>query len=307
MSEKITDVNALREAASALNEEARLNFRDPSWRFEKAAEMTEVIYEGFDHENVVSLLTEVENIGWNDQPTFREVRGLKAFWVARGGYIQESQITEDVTDVPREIIGFHVSEHEDKLESNFSSVSRNIIDLGIQRLDAEINRWVLSMFRAGIDVGNPNYHSASGLSLATVNAALASVRDASRTREVSIVGRATMTDQFVYNILGSSSNGSGYLPETNEDLIRRGVLGTYMGAKIVSLKNYTDENNVPFVPANELYIVARDAGKTWFLGGMKSNEWMDPAVDYWHFKARKEVASALIRPERAARIIDTSV
>lgn len=307
MSNRNEEYQAIKEATAALNEEARLNFRDRSWREARALEMSEQIFEGFEHENIVSLISEVSNLAWNEQPTISEVRGLKAFWIARGGYIQESQIVEDVMDIPREIIGFHVSEFEDKLEINFSGVARSIIDLGIQRVDAEINRWVLTLLQNGIQPADPNYHAVTGLSLDAVRQSLASVRDASKTREVAIIGRATMTDQFVYKLLGTDGNGSGYIPETNEEMLRRGVLGTYMGARIVTLSNYSDENGVPFIPANELYVVARDASRTFFLGGMKSNEWMDPATDYWHFKARREVASALIHPDRAARIVDSTI
>ena len=103
------------------------------------------------------------------------------------GSIRTSNIVLLGAAIP--FLGISAEKIENGIQNIFGKKGQEIIDLGIQRLDAEINRWVLSMFRAGIDVGNPNYHSASGLSLATVNAALASVRDASRTREVSIVGR----------------------------------------------------------------------------------------------------------------------
>ena len=307
LSKEASERNELRELAKALNEEARENFGDAGWRRDRAVELTETISEGFDHENVISLMSDVEYIGWEDQTVVSEVSGLKAFFVARGGYIEESELKENKFAIPREIAGFHVTALQDKLEANFAGTTRAMIDLGVQRLDATINRWFMTMVQNAVGSGHPNYVSASSLSLNSVNQVLARVRDASRSRDVAIVGRSTMTDQFVYQILGTNNNGSGYLPQTNEDLIRRGVLGSYMGANIVTLNNYADENNRAFVPANELYVVAKDASRTFFPGGMRTNEWLEQANDYWHFRARKEVASAVIHSDRLGRIIDTSV
>jgi hypothetical protein len=305
---KDSDLEALRQATEALNEEARLNWDNDAWRKDQAKIMTETIYEGFDHENIISMLSEVYNLGWQDRATVSEVRGLKAFWVARGGWIDESQLKEDVFEVPREKIGFHVSAYEQKLEANFAATSRALIDLGIQRMDAEINRWFFSLIQNAIGPGDANYHAAGGLSLETVNNALSSVRDASKSREVAIVGRSGMTEQFVYNLLGSNGgNGTGFIPNLNEDMVRRGVLGTYFGAPIVSLTNYVDTDDEPFLPANELYVVARDASRTFFWGGMRTREWVEEANDYWHFKATKEVGSVVHRPERIHRIVDTNI
>lgn len=301
------EIEALRQATEALNEEARLNWDNDAWRKEQAKIMTETIYEGFDHENIISLLSEVVNLGWQDRATIAEARGLKAFWVARGGYIDESQLKEDVFEVPRDMIGFHVTAYEQKLEAGFAQTARSLIDLGVQRMDAEINKWFLTSVQNAVQPGDPNYHAAGGLNLQTVNQALAAVRDESKSREVSIVGRSSMTDQFVYEILGNNPTGSGYLPTTNEDLLRRGVLGTYFGANIVSLTNYTDTNDMPFIPNNELYVVARDASRTFFWGGMRTREWTEEANDYWHFKATKEVGTLVHRPERIHRIVDTSL
>lgn len=293
------------EAVERANKEAFENWDNPAWRREMAQEMTETIYEGFQHENLLGLMAEVENAPFGGRVFVKEVRGLRAFWVARGGYIEASTMRSDVMEIPRDTIGFHVYEFEDKLMTNFSETQANLTDLGVQRLDAEVNQRVLHLFQAAIGVGHDSYVSGSGLSLAALNTALREVRDASRNRAVTIVGRATMTDQIMDSLVGSN-NYPAFLPETNEALLRLGVLGTYRGARIITLTNYLDDQDVSFFPANELYVVAQDASKFAFWGGLMSKEFVEQDNWYWHYLARRDFGGVVHRPDRIRRIVDTS-
>lgn len=301
------ELDALRKKVEILNEEARLHFDDPQWRRERAQEMTETIYWGFQHENLLGIMSQVENLPFDGRAFVKEVRGLKAFWVARGGHIEASTLHAEVMEIPRDTVGFHVTEFEEKLETNFAETAATLVDLAVQRMDAVVNQRVFSLFQAAVPSSSPYYVSSSGLSLAALNSALVAVRDASRTRQVNIVGRPGMTEQIVDQLLGTSRNGSGFLPATNEDMISRGLLGTYRGANIISLTNYLDENDQPFVPGNELYVISTDASKFAFWGGMKSKEYVEEDNWYWHYIGKKDFGGVVHRPNRIRRIIDTSL
>lgn len=298
---------ALREKIALVNRDAAENWDNPTWRREMAQEMTETIYEGFDHENLLGLMAEVENAPFDGRVFVKEVRGLRAFWVARGGYIEASTMRAQVMEIPRDTIGFHVTEFEDKLRTNFAETQSTLVDLGIRRLDAEVNNRVLSTFQAAIPDTSPYYIDDSGVSLAALNTALREVRDESKVFDLAIVGRSTMTDQIMDELLGASYNGSGFLPETNEQLVQRGVLGTYRGAKIITLRNFQDDEDVSFFPANEMYVIARDASKFAFWGGLMSKEYVEDDNWYWHYLARRDFGGVVHRPERARRIVDTSL
>lgn len=293
------------ETIQRANEEAGANWDNPQWRHEMAQEMTETIYEGFAHENLLSVFAEVENAPFGGRVFVKEVRGLRAFWVARGGYIEASTMRSDVMEIPRDTIGFHVYDFEDKLMTNFGETQANLIDLGIQRLDAEVNQRVLRLFQAAIPSNSDYYISGSGLSLSALNTALREVRDSSRQRQVTIIGRATMTDQIMDQLVGSNSYPA-FLPNTNEELLRLGVLGTYRGAQVVTLTNYMDDTDASFWPANELYVVATDASKFAFWGGLMSKEFTEQDAWYWHYLARRDFGGVVHRPDRIRRIIDTS-
>lgn len=299
--------DSLREKVEKANEEARANWDNPQWRHEMAQELTETIYRGFEHENLLSLFTNVENAPFDGRVFVKEIRGLKAFWVSRGGYIEASEIKSEVMEIPRDTIGFHVFEFEDKMRINFSETSQSLINLAQKRMDAQVNQRLFSLFQAAVPSSSAYYSSGAGLSLATLNAALREVRDESMDDQVTIIGRSTMTEQIIDELLGSGSNGSGFLLETNEQLVRRGVLGTYRNAKIVTLKNYDDDNRVPFFPANELWVVGRDASKFAFWGGLMSKQYVENDNWYWHYLARRDFGGVVHRPERLRRIVDTSI
>jgi hypothetical protein len=296
----------LREKLRLVNEEARDNWDDPTWRREMAQEMTETIYWGFEHENLLQLFAEVENAPFDGRVLVKEVRGLRAFWVARGGYIEASTIHSEVIEVPRDTIGFHVYEFEDKLRTNFGETQATLVDLGTQRMDAEVNLRALRLFQAAVPSTSPYYISGAGLALSAINAALREVRDATLDPTVTLIGRATMTQQIVDAIMGTALNGAGFLPETNEQLIQQGVLGVYRGARIITLKNYLDDVRQPFFPANELYVIGRDASKFAFWGGLLSKEFTEEDNWYWHYLARRDFGGIVHRPDRIRRIVDTS-
>ncbi len=295
----------LREKIKRVNEEAAANWSNPAWRAEMAADMTETIYTGFEHENLLSLMSNVDNVGFNDRAHVKEVKGLRTFWVARGGYIEESTMRAEIMEIPRDTIGFHVSEMEDKLMVNFAETQSTLIELGIQRLDADVNARFLALLQTAIPSSSDYYLDNAGLDLTILNTALREVRDTSRAFDITIVGRSTMTDQIIDELLGSN-NGTGFIPETNEALVQRGVLGNYRGARIVTLTNWKDDQENAFFPANELYVIGRDASKCAFFGGLMSKEFVESDNWYWHYLTRRDFGAVVHRPDRIRRIIDTS-
>lgn len=293
----IEDKREAKQLAEAANLEAQENWHNPAWRAEFAADLTESILLGFETETLVDTLVESETTDFNGRVFVREATGLKAFWMARGGYIEASELSAEVVEVPRDMLGVHVWEFDDKFVNNFSDSARTLRDLAIQRMDAEINRRVHTTLSAAVT--GANAVSAAGLSAATLNKAIREVADESKTGEVTIFGRPTMVDQI--------TDFTGYGNETNEEIRQKGVLGVYRGAKIVRLRNFKDEDNLPYIPSNQLWVISRDCGKMAFFGGMKSKEFEDLDNWYWHYIARRDLGLLIHHPERARKITDTSI
>jgi len=283
---------------TAANEEAKKYWNDPQWRRDFAADLTESILLGFEYQTLVDQWLDTERTDFGGRIFVKEAKGLKAFFMARGGYIESSELLSEVSEMPRDMLGVHVYEFEDKFLTNFAESAQTLRDLAIQRMDAEVNRRVRTVLSEAIPSG-PYYVSAAGVAQASVNAAIRAVRDETKTGEVVIVGRATMVDQI--------TDFTGFSDTTLEEIRQRGVLGTYRGAQIVSIKNYKDEDDTAFLPANEMWILGKDAGKVAFYGGLQSKEFTELDNWYWHYLARRDTGVLVHHPERARRFIDTAI
>ena len=294
----------LRAKMAELDARVMADWYDPVKRGKLIEDLAVTIYEGFLHENLLELFTTVESVGEAERITLEEVRGLEVFWVSVGGQIDESRLTEEVWELPRDYIGYHVSELEEKMRSGFSRASANIVQLAIDARDAAINQRLLGLFQTAIPgISSPYYIGNAGLSLPALNTAITEVQDETKSDMVSIIGRATMVNQ----IMDELADLNGFTPETNEEMLRLGRLGSYRGANIVKLRNYRDADDNSFFPANEMYVVGSDASKVGFWGGMISKEWVEQGGWYWHNLGRRTCGMALNHPERVRRIVDTSM
>lgn len=285
------------EIMEAANKEARENWDDPQYRAEFAADLTESILLGFDYETLVDRWIDTERTDFDGRIFVREATGLKAFYMARGGYIEASELTAEISEVPRDMLGVHVWEFEDKFLTSFAESAQTLRDLSIRRMDAEINRRVHTVLKEALAPANTT--TAAGISQAAVDAAIAKVQDESESGNVVIVGRPTVVNKI--------AAFDGFGNETLEEIRRKGMIGVYHGADIITLKNYKDEDGVPYIPNNELWIMARDTGKFAFFGGLKSKEFMELDNWYWHYLARRDTGVMVHHPERAHLLIDSSI
>lgn len=300
------DLAEIREKIRAADEEARDNWFDNDWRREMLRDMVEVIMLGWEHENLVELLAEVEEADEFERITIEEARGVEVFWVSAGGQIDQTRITSRVWELVRNYCGFHVAEFEDKIRSGFSKFQGNLVSAAIMQMDAAVNSRLLRTYQAAIPgPSSPYYVSGPGFTLAQLNTAITEVIDeGSETGDesVTIVGRATMVDQIM-NQLQANNN---FVPETNEEIIRQGRLGTYRGANLVRLRNFRDRNKKSYFPANELFVVNTSAAKVGFWNPIKAKEWTEEGGEYWHSWAKRQAGFAVWRPARARRFVDTS-
>jgi hypothetical protein len=290
--------------ADKLNAEAKENWHNEQWHRQVAADLESTFDYGFTFDNNFGQYIEVRNVGETDRIVIRERKGMKVFWTSRGGYIEESQLTEERFTVPRDTVGFHVSEHIDKLRLNFADTIDSLVALGQQRLEAETNRRILSLAKAATPDGGDYAVSVNGLTKDVLDQAIREVRDAIRPDgsgavPVTILGRAAIMDTIL--------DFAGYTNEANDEIRRTGALGVYRGANLRTLDNYTDEDGASFQPGNELWVLGGNAGVFALYGGLQLKTWDENTVDYRHYRARRDMGGLIHRPEVIRRITDTSV
>jgi hypothetical protein len=297
-------------AKAALNQEAKANWHNESWHREMASVIAERFDYGFEFNNLFGTYFQVQTAGEFDTVTITERRGMQVFWTARGGYIDETQLKTERFDIPRDTVGFHVSEFADKLRANYAETLEELISLAEQRLDAEVNRRMFNLLQAAVPSSSPFYVNAtSGLTKTMIDTALREVADQVKPNNgvmppITIAGRAQMIDQISDVVTDAAAL---FDPEATAEIRRRGRLGVYRGANIVRINNYTDENDLSYIPANELWVFGGTVGKFVRYGGMQTKSWEENTADYRHYRGRMDVGGLVYHPEYSRRIVDPTV
>jgi hypothetical protein len=196
-------------------------------------------------------------------------------------------------------MAFHVFEFEDKLLSGFAKQTSELRNLAVRRLEWGTTNAVKNLAQAAIPNGSPYYVSGVGVSQAALNQAIREVQDESKTDGVAIFGRSTMVDQIM--------DFPGFADEALEEIRNRGRLGRYRGASVIQARNWQDEDGASHIPANEMWVMSRDFGKFAFYGDIKTKEYIEQDNWYWHYIGRRDFGGVVHRPERARRVIDTSI
>jgi hypothetical protein len=287
------------ELIEKVNAEAAANWQDPAWRRDMAAVLTQSILEGFTFETFYDQIVRTERVGFTDRVFLEEETGLEVFYTAKGGHIEASAMVSEVMTLPRDTLGFHVYEFEDHMEAGFAKTAAQLRSLAVRRLDAGVHKELRLLVEAAIDSGSPYYISGAGVSETALKQAVREVRDESETGVVTIMGRSAMVDQI--------TDFTGYADEALEEIRKRGRLGVWRGASIVSIRNWKDQNGVSFAPANEMYVVADDSSMMALYGGIKTKEYVEDDNWYWHYIGRQDFGGVVHRPERIRRIVDTAI
>ena len=203
-----------------MNKEALDNWGNEAWHRQVAADIANSLDYQFTFENLFSTYFQVETVGEFDRVILRERRGLKVFYTSRGGYIEESQLRTEDWQLPRDTLGFHVSEHTDKLRANFGTAMTDMVTLGEARLEAEVNRRIFNLLQEAVPSGSPQYVTTAGLTKVELDAAIREVKDAIKPNglgpvPVTIIGRASMVDQI-------SDFALGFDPEATAEIRAKG-------------------------------------------------------------------------------------
>jgi hypothetical protein len=291
--------------AAKLNEEARENWTNEAWHRQVASDLATALDYGFVFNNVFSQIIQTETVGEFDRVRITERRGLKVFYTSRGGYIDESQLTTQQWELPRDTLGFHVSEHTDKLRADFATTIAELASKGESRMEAEVNRRILTLAQTAVPSTSANYIATAGLTAANVDTAIRVVHDAIQPDgagpvPVTIIGRAAMIDKIAGFV-------PTFSPIANEEVRQRGFIGTYKGAQVLVQQQYLDEDGLSYMPGNEMWVLGGMAGKFALYGGTQVKSWDENTVDYRHYRARKDVGGLVHHPEQMIRIVDSSV
>lgn len=285
-------------------EHAKANWENPGFHREMAKVITEALEWGFTNQNVFNSVVDTVQAEEGDVITVEEVRGMQVFATHRGGQVDQSTMTSEIFQLPRDEMAWHVSELEDDIRNNYGKFLSRLIPYAQQRETAEIHRRIANLVQAAVPQGSASYIDATsaGLTPEVLNAAITKVRDTPPPSSgpsiaaagLTIIGRATAVDQIL--------DFNGYAEAALEEIRKTGSIGTYRGANIQRLTNWTDEDSESYFPEDEIYLLSGNAGKFAFYGGARTKQWVEDKVDYVHARSRRTLGGMIYRPGAIRRI-----
>lgn len=291
------------KAKAELNKEARENWDDESWHKEQARVIAETLDWGFKHDTTFNTYFPSQFVKKDEQIVLRERRGLRVFWTHRAGEIDESQLDSEVYELRKDSLGWHLREFEDNVEVDYAETIADLMGLAADREEAEVNRRIFGTLQAAIGVSSPYYESGA-FDESVLRNAITEIEDtpvpsnARLVRGVTIVGRRRAVQQIL--------DFDSFNDTTKDSIARTGQLGTYFGARVVAIDNYTDEEGIPYIPSDELWVLGGAVGRFVAYGGSKIKTWDEHTVDYRHYKSRRDVGVTVTHPEVARRIVLSS-
>lgn len=292
-------------AAKTVNEAAAANWGDPKWHREQAAVIGEVIDEKFDRgPNPFAGVINTVTVGYADVKTIKLRRGLQVFGVATGGYVDESTLQTDIYTMGRDSFGWHIVATEEDALSDWAETTASIRQLATMKEEQEILRRQYALLDEAVTSSSAYFvDGTGGLTKPMLDDAINAVFDAPRyevplalNSQIQIIGRASAVDQI--------ADLPNFTPSENalDEIRATGFLGTYKGARVVRLQNFTDEDGTSYFPEDELWVVSPGAGQFVLYGGTRPNGWVEPALRKAHMDSRRTVGGAVYQPQVVRRI-----
>ena len=72
-------------------------------------------------------------------------------------------MVSEAMEIPRDTLGFHVYEFEDKMQSGFAKSAATLRNLAVRRMDWGVNKQIKALVEAAIGIRVPYYVSGAAL------------------------------------------------------------------------------------------------------------------------------------------------
>ncbi len=231
--------------------------------------ISEAIQEGLRHEEFLSACSDFEKTLSVDERLYvKETKGLRAFWAARGGYIEPSTLGENVMELPRATIGYHVVEHSTRIESDprgpeDDRLAAKIVPAAIKAVHKAVANRVVALLQASCPLGYPS--SVDRL------ASLAPMSESIAAR-----GKTPVSVGWL--------NGPCHMREMAEQVWLDSMID----------RDDLSEDEAGSLPVDEVFLYAKEDFTSGQFGPLGTKEW-DGDDWYWHVLGRIDFGAIITR------------
>jgi hypothetical protein len=209
----------------------------------------------------IPLIFHTQSYSRGEKPEIHDVYGGRVYERAYGAYSRMSRLTQTTYTISPYQFSVHIAEPIETLQSGRITVADVTFAMS-QAILARRIRFAYDTLIAAYTAGG-GYATNEGGTLEKSNMDLM-IRTVAK---YSDVGRVNCIGAYVDIVQANDFTTSDYLdvfPEsTKEELMRRGVLGGYMGSDLVAVKYWVDDRYAfSAFPSGSIFAFA-DAGKPW--------------------------------------------
>lgn len=203
----------------------------------------------------LSHVADVKNIGYGDRASFAvQQDGLRAFIQAKGATTARSKISHRQVDLGTTSVSVRPMINFVELKTGRVQMSDLINDATVKMEQAMLHYFQNVLQNAMSTWTAPYYGAGAGLIKTTLNPM---IRYWHRTGGAALLGDIEVTDKIAeLTGFAAATTTQQFAPSIIEEYHRSGVIGSYLGSKVVTLINpYQDDEKTPVINPRYLYIL----------------------------------------------------
>lgn len=245
--------------------------------------------------DVAGVILTKETLRDGETPRFVTRKGIKAYVHEPGSYAPKSMITQESIVAYPELI----SANPEVLINQLRSGRVGDIQYIRRRATAEIigkkNSITFNTILGAVpDTSEDNYaECTTEVDKLALNAAMSYVSDVAGGVKA-IIGRGPAVDPI--------ADFEGFSDATQEQIDKKGQLGSYRGARIVRLKQYVDADGVATIPEDEILVIGDYVGHAFTVGDMGAEQALDVNTLLWNIHLYEQFGCVVIYADRIYRI-----
>jgi len=287
---KYENASRLDEAGKKLEQRIANMAKSPQGLNELAQLITENLEEEMQAYDLRPLLFDTKPRKLLEKVEYKRKGKFRAYRTTKGSYVPKSQIFQGVVAAQPEEFSVRPACHLLQLETGRISAVGELISGAQEALLTEYARYfyaTLEAVNAGDTTGKNKAQVTGAVDKATLDKMLYAASE--KGGQVSIVGTHTS--------LAPILDFAGYTDTQKDEIMRTGSLGTYRGAGIVKLEEFTDADDVDVIKHDTIFIVTRKAGYVDDFGSIRQREIVDGEHDEFSIIMRKEWGFTVLYPE----------
>ena len=203
----------------------------------------------------LAQVADVKQVGFGEKAVFRvRQEGIRAFIQAKSATTARSKIAHKQVTLDTVAVSVRPMINLYELKTGRVQMADLIRDASYEMQLKQL-QYIQDVLRvAASSWASPFYAAGTGIVKATLNPML---QHWMRTGSVALLGDIAVTSKLAEQTGFTAATGTQqYSPTVIDEVARTGVIGTYYGAKVVSLINpYLHDNVTPVIDINKLYIL----------------------------------------------------